>query len=320
MDSSPHLPFFGSHISETSATYPALLEIAPTKKHRITFILLHGRGSEANSFGSFLLHQKISLGGDITDEQNLRVVFPDAKFVFPTAAQRLVKSSNRAMSNQWFDYHAPLNVAEQCRNEDWQIEGLRETCKFIHSLLHHEISIIGARNVVLGGLSQGCAASLTALLLWDGPPLKAMIGMCGWLPLRKRIEDMARASNSDWDEEDHVEFREDEDINANLNLDGCTQALQYLRDQLNFSSDGSAPSKVYQQVPIFLGHGTQDEKVPIDLDREAARCLELLEANVESIEYQDLGHWYSSHMLGDITRFLLSLENQKSIFDDTWPI
>ncbi|KAK0727463.1 Alpha/Beta hydrolase protein [Lasiosphaeria miniovina] len=40
----------------------------------------------------------------------------------------------------------------------------------------------GAQNVVLVGLSQGCVASLVALLLWDGEPLAAAVGMCGWLP------------------------------------------------------------------------------------------------------------------------------------------
>ena len=43
---------------------------------------------------------------------------------------------------------------------------------------------------MLGGLSQGCATSLISLLLWDGPPLKATFGMCGWLPYRSRLEEI----------------------------------------------------------------------------------------------------------------------------------
>lgn len=55
---------------------------------------------------------------------------------------------------------------------------------------------------------------------------------------------------------------------------------------------------------MAVGHGNQDDKVPIEIGREAAKCLDLLGANVESIEYEGLGHWYSPQMLRDIIEFL----------------
>jgi hypothetical protein len=54
-----------------------------------------------------------------------------------------------------------------------------------------EIELVDAKNVVLWGLSQGCAASLVALLTWDGEPFGAVVGMCGWLPFRKHLEEIA---------------------------------------------------------------------------------------------------------------------------------
>ncbi len=38
----------------------------------------------------------------------------------------------------------------------------------LHRLLEREVREVGGRNVVLGGLSQGCAAALVAGLLWRG--------------------------------------------------------------------------------------------------------------------------------------------------------
>lgn len=62
---------------------------------------------------------------------------------------------------------------------------------FLHALLRAEIAEVpgDARNVVLGGLGQGCAASLVAMLLWEGPPLGAVVGMCGWLPFVGRLDE-----------------------------------------------------------------------------------------------------------------------------------
>lgn len=43
-----------------------------------------------------------------------------------------------------------------------EIEGLRETSEWLHVLLSQEIEKVGADNVALVGLSQGCAATLIA--------------------------------------------------------------------------------------------------------------------------------------------------------------
>jgi hypothetical protein len=53
-----------------------------------------------------------------------------------------------------------------------------------------------------------------------------------------------------------------------------------------------------------LGHGTKDEKVAIEIGREAKRCLGLLGDDVQMAEYEGLWHWDSDEMLGDILDFL----------------
>lgn len=286
---------------ESTVVYPEPLVIGPALQHEKTFIILHGRGDWGDHFGpQFLIWQ-------IQKDQDIRDAFPTAKFVFPTAAKRRAQAYNRSMSHQWFDNFSPLTVEDQRTHETWQLEGLRETSLFLHELLRHEISIIGANNVILGGLSQGCAASMIAMLLWDGPPLRAMFGMCGWLPLREYLERIAKPTAGGEEGEHSTVVFDRADGLPEHGLDTCSEALQALRIELDFPIRSSTPAKLYQQIPMFLGHGILDHKVPIALGREAARCLRSLGCTVETKEYAGLGHWYSDNMLADIVRFLISV-------------
>jgi predicted esterase len=61
---------------------------------------------------------------------------------------------------------------------------------------------------------------------------------------------------------------------------------------------------LFREIPVFLGHGIEDEKVPIEIGRKAKTCSELVGAYVQTVEYEGLGHWYSDKMLSDIFDFL----------------
>ena len=64
----------------------------------------------------------------------------------------------------------------------------------------------------------------------------------------------------------------------------------------------------FQRTPLFLGHGTDDEKVFLHLGREAASCLRILGMQVFWTEYEGLAHWYSAAMLRDLVDFLQGLD------------
>lgn len=91
---------------------------------------------------------------------------------------------NNCTINQWFDIWSLVDPDEY---PDVQYAGLAESTAYVCGLLRSAIDEIGPRNVVLWGLSQGNAIMLMSLLHWDGEPFTAAIGMCGWLPLRKRM-------------------------------------------------------------------------------------------------------------------------------------
>ena len=279
--------------------YPEPLVVSPRSgTHAQSLIVLHGRGSNGEKFGLELLKTLIPGFG------TLPTAFPDAKFIFPTAAKRRAQIYKRTPIHQWFDNWSLKTPTER---EELQFDGLRESTEFIHRLLDTEIAAVGASNVILWGLSQGCAISLVALLLWQREKLGAAIGMCGWLPLRQRMEDTL-AEDDDAGNDENNPFAQGSSACFGTNAteeDGILKIdkiVEYLREELQVPSE--LKSSTASEIPIFLGHGTEDEKVPLSLGKEAAALLRQVDLDVEYKEYQGLGHWYSGEMLCDIVCFI----------------
>ncbi|EFR03626.1 hypothetical protein MGYG_06620 [Nannizzia gypsea CBS 118893] len=303
-----------------SYDYPEPLVIQPRDSHRCTIILLHGRGSNAAKFGPILLSSSASHLDQVNQadkdaEHTLASAFTHAKFIFPTAPRRRAIAYNRSVINQWFD-NWPLStdtvpsktLREKQDREYHQADSLRATTIFLHKLLREEISLLGgdAKRVILGGLSQGCAASLVALLLWDGESLGAAIGMCGWLPFRHQMEDLVQGVDTAEDDDDNPFIEETED---EVEISLPVRAVMSLAEDLGMSlSEPPSHEPPFQQTPLFLAHGTEDEKVPVDCGREARRCLSMIGVDVTWAEYAGLGHWYSKEMLGDLVAFIMNNE------------
>ncbi|KAL8832512.1 MAG: hypothetical protein Q9170_004845 [Blastenia crenularia] len=178
------------------------------------------------------------------------------------------------------------------------------------------IDQVGAKNVVLGGLSQGCAAALIALLTWGGEPIAAGCGMCEWLPFRMPIEDIA-SSDSFEDNKDGVDDDLFDVSGERAERDAPTQAIAFLCEEIELAA--KEPSLSFQRIPIFLGHAVEDEKVPIGLGCEAVSCLKQIRASVEWREYESLGHWYSGTMLSQLVDTLRNMagwgDTQRASYD-----
>lgn len=142
------------------------------------------------------------------------------------------------------------------------------------------------------------------------------MGICGYLPFANHIESIAKGSSSTNDDDPFCQDSDDDedpfphsgdendedDIfdkrdSASLPL----QAVTFLREEIDMEDKSGM---IFRDVPVFLGHGTEDEKVDIELGREVKTCLNLIGADVEMVEYDGLGHWYSEEMLKDIFAFL----------------
>lgn len=312
-------------------SYPDPMVIPPSAAHKQTLILLHGSGSSAAKFGPPLLATPI-LGATTATVAGpgshpldaapftLSTAFPHARFVFPTAPRGRATIYKRSIINQWFD-RCHLHEPDK---RDWlQIDGLQQTTTFLHDLLRREIELVGgARNVILGGISQGCAASLIAMLLWEGEPLGAVLGMCGWLPFCRCLEDVIASAEEgnnwgmstcygiDFDPFERSSSGPDLGQPSDAVAEPCALAIDWLREQLEMPPSSTLRPPV-QATPLFLGHGDLDEKVPIVLGRDASDCLRTLGVDVTWREYEGLEHWYSPAMLRELLDFVRSEANWK---------
>lgn len=274
-------------------TYPKPRVVLPLSGvHKQTFILLHGRGSSVNKFEPPLLAAPIpdAQTKDSDSPLTLTTAFPDAKFIFPTAPKGRATIYKRSVIRQWFDDWHLDHTAE---HDEMQISGLTETVVFLHDLIRKEVSLVpgGANNVILGGFSQGCATSLVSMLLWDGEPLGAVVGMCGWLPYRKHLEDIVRTGGvgvddgftsspgPDFDDFDPFERSSSPEPKLEPRYshpdrpNSIDSALEWLAEELQIPKKHPVSSTALQETPIFLGHGTEDEKVCIGRGHECSQFL-----------------------------------------------
>jgi predicted esterase len=104
--------------------------------------------------------------------------------------------------NQWFDNYS---LKDPNTRTELQIDGLQESSEFLRRLVEEEAKLLsndsavgdGYSRIVIGGLSQGCAAAVFCLLggfssaseYGEGKRLGGYIGMSGWYRLKGRSLD-----------------------------------------------------------------------------------------------------------------------------------
>ncbi|KAF2471665.1 alpha/beta-hydrolase [Lindgomyces ingoldianus] len=305
--------------SKTSA-YPQPITILPKQTHKSTMIILHGRGSTASKFASpFLSHPVTPLPNTPfpSPSQPFQSHFPHTKFIFPTASLRRAVVYKRSLTHQWFDMWEIATHSPEYR-EGLSVLGLRESAGYLQGLLEEAVREVGGGNVVLVGLSQGCAVGLVTLMLWDREAkaerrtegIAGFAGMCGWLPFRKgmlQALDDDEEGKEDTGDDFLFERSEDEGKEKKSNLE---RVVEWLREELEMNAPVSRYGEeiTVKNIPVFMGHGTEDEKVQCDLGKKATEFLKKVGVNVSWKQYSELGHWYSADMLRDLVEFVKGLD------------
>ncbi|KAK5721949.1 hypothetical protein LTR15_006543 [Elasticomyces elasticus] len=157
--------------------------VLPTAAHTHTVIFLHGRDSTAAEFAPEFFESQAS------DGRTLQEIFPGIKWVFPSAPT-IQSARFRTDMSQWFDMYRTETPHEQYPNSTNSIavdRQLTEASAAITTIVDEEAQIIGRDHVFLGGISQGCATAVDALLRMD-QRLAGFIGMCSWLPGQSAYE------------------------------------------------------------------------------------------------------------------------------------
>lgn len=138
--------------------------------------------------------------------------------------------------------------------------------------------------------------------------------MSGWLPFEEEIAtffDKGKQGEfeSEVEEDDKDPFAHDTD---GSDVPTHIQAVNNIRDILNLSPFQSVDDDlenalhVYLKTPAFLGHGSADPKVSVDLGRRMASILsDRFGMNVTWKAYEEFGHWYKvPDEISDVVRFL----------------
>lgn len=271
--------------------------VESTSKHSHSVILLHGLGSNGVNFGTQFLKTGTTSAG-----KQLPQLLPGARWIFPTAKRRRSTAFGRAVLTQWFDV-ARLPDPEYKRES--QLKGLSESALEIRDIIHQEMSNVPPENIIIGGLSQGCAMSLSVLLSLEHR-LGGFIGMSGYLPFRSEIEDAVNQM-AEADEDDP--FATSDDGRSDDEPEGRElKALSFERDLLCLDPlPHPIPTAAANLTPVFLGHGGVDEKRPAEQGEAAAQTMRAAGYEVQWKLYADLGHWYKiPDEIDDIVEFIRS--------------
>ncbi|KAK7742151.1 hypothetical protein SLS53_004737 [Cytospora paraplurivora] len=282
--------------------WPEPLVIQPTTAHTHSIILLHGRGSNAERFGLELLAARSSANKTFADH------FPSARFIFPTAKKRRSTVLKRLPINQWLDN---FSTEDPSQRQHLQYDGIRETSEFVTRLVGQEAAVVGVEGVVIGGLSNGCAAALHVLLNYGGQaPMGGFIGMSGWLPFAETLNPTVTDDREDGDDKYDVFLCSDgEDAGKrHVTLYELQRSIaDTARDIASLPPLPAAQEVMFPSTPIFLGHGRNDDKISVNLGKQARDVLEALGCNVHWRDYEE-GHWYKvPEEIDDIVDFLQNI-------------
>ncbi|KAH8820110.1 Alpha/Beta hydrolase protein [Xylogone sp. PMI_703] len=296
--------------NDTERNHSSPYVVEPISNHTHSFILLHGLGSNGKEFGQVLLETGICSNG-----QNLREIFRGARFIFPTAKRRRSSAFSRAKLTQWYDI---ASLDDPSVRQHTQLKGLAESVPEILMLINQESQKVPYRNVILGGLSQGCSMALSCLLAIDFP-IGGFIGMSGWLPFSDEIEHAIKGEDEVDDDENH--FGPDSDDSSTSSkqdqtkLDPIVKALKHYRNLLCLEElDNPTTQTSSISTPVFLGHGTDDEKVKICFGENARHVLVLIGYKVLWKSYKDQGHWYKiPDEIDDLVGFIRDKVDRKSV-------
>ena len=284
------------------ATYPEPLVINPLSEHTQTLILLHDRAGSNRHFALGFLEATDSAG------DTLQQALPGMKFIFPTALKRPSAVLDGYPIASWFDCSLPTDPHELSKI---QSEGIKSASQIIHRLLDTEVPMVGIRNVFLGGHGQGCAMALYAFLAYKssvGGMLGGVIGLNGWLPMQKTLNDFALEMKRLNDTPPNNGEEEQRIISVEAHR---ARAIEFSRGLIALPRPHFIITND-NYLSFFLAHGQADEEVPISHAREAAITLAQMAMKVNLKVYEGLGHgWRNGDEIDDIVRFI---KRESSLF------
>ncbi|KJZ75721.1 hypothetical protein HIM_04878 [Hirsutella minnesotensis 3608] len=302
----------------------------PSAPHTHTVILLHDVASNGRIFGGDLLRL-----GKTSAGKTLPQLFPGVRFVFPTAPRRQCHAIGQLKTTLWFDV---ARFEEPRYRQELQRRGLCSSARQLINLVNWEAGFVPAQNIVIGGLGQGMAVSLTVIMVM-ACKLGGVIGLSGFLPFQfELLMNITEDSSTDDSDDSSNDGGQGACNSPNANEDtatattvtsnnnnntggnngnsdetpdlGCNtpivQAQIHERLLLGIRSD-EPPSRDQTSLgtPIFLGHGKADAMIAWRHGELAFEAMRTVEYEVVWKHYDGLGHGYDvPREIDDIVDFL----------------
>ncbi|KAL8824395.1 MAG: hypothetical protein Q9170_008174 [Blastenia crenularia] len=172
---------------------------------------------------------------------------------------------------EWFDIYS---LTDPTRREDLQVQGLKDSIEYLLDVIEAEVQLIGAKRMVLLGISMGYAVAIH-LLLASRHTLGGLVGMSGWMPFKRQVVEAQNQSGGV------------ESFYANvLGVSGV-------------EGGDRGP------IPALVMHYEDDEFVDVDLGVNVVEDLEELGMDVAFKRYVAGGHWIAApEGLDNIVAFL----------------
>lgn len=142
--------------------------IDPQEPAQYAVLWFHGLGADGNDFAP--------IGHEL-----LRLTTLPIRFIFPHAPERPVTLNNGYIMRAWYDiFGLDINSKEDRL-------GLDEISRKVDEMIQHQIKLgIPAKNIFLGGFSQGGAVALYTGLRY-AHKLAGIIGLSTYLPFREHL-------------------------------------------------------------------------------------------------------------------------------------
>ncbi|CAD8193805.1 unnamed protein product [Paramecium octaurelia] len=156
------------------------LILFPKSDHKYSLIWMHGLGDTSYGFLSMFQKQQI--------------VNPETKILLLQAPKRRVTINKGHVSSSWFD----IKVMEPdiVKNSDLEyfkttvsIDEIEESKMMINQYLNEEVAKVSAKNVFIGGFSQGCCMALEVGLSYS-QTLGGIVGLSGDLFTSTKLQEI----------------------------------------------------------------------------------------------------------------------------------
>ncbi|KAJ1334027.1 lysophospholipase II [Microdochium nivale] len=263
--------------------------IEPAAKHTHTIILLHGRGSTGDEFADEIFDADEDSDAAIPTAAN--ALLPGFRWVFPSSRSLWSETFQEHMP-AWFD--AP-SLANPSFGLELQAPGIRDAVVHIHSLLDNEIARLGgdSKNVFLGGISQGGAIAMWALLgsLRNPYMLGGLIMLNTWLPFAEDVQRILCGTEELTADSKDKSTTPKQQRQATEVETFASPMLQATGQILSNEESRDA----FLSTPLFSGHGIDDAYVDFKLGQQARDVFRQLRfINVQCANYsgaEQEGHW-----------------------------